>query len=417
LRRPVITVFEHEKLTLDGSYGKKIGPENLEILRAYYGEKGTGHFSLIHNGVKFCEYVGVLKIGKLTIEVLPKIDRGSEDKWKKILIDMLRKVGTLNILPTSETNLKIKENSILDLYFESFIRGIEQLTHQGLVKRYRKEQGNATSLKGKLLFQKHLSTNHTHHEKFFVEYPIYDKNHLLNQLLYKALKLVERINTNTFLESKLKILLLNFPELEDIKVSEGLFDKITYNRKTEPYRGSIQIAKMILLNYHPDINFGREKTIALMFDMNQLWERFVYVALKKHLTNGTVTQQASKPYVQIGSNRAVTLKPDVVIQTATNKYVLDTKWKLPMKNKPRIQDLQQMYAYTKYFNSDHTILCYPGTDDDFISGMFFNEQGAIGQHYDCSVLRLKFDESQYEKNTFIQDWQRDIVKRITNKCV
>lgn len=417
MKRLHIVVFEHEKLTLDGSYGRKINEENLEILRAYYGEKGTVHFSLIHNGVKFSEYVGVLKIGKLTIEVLPKIDRGSEEKWKKILIDMLRKVGALNILPSSQTNLKIKENSILDLYFESFIKGVEQLTHHGLVKKYRKIQANANSLKGKLLFQKHLNNNHVHHEKFFVEYPIYDKNHLLNQLLYKALKLVEKINTNTYLESKLKILLLNFPELEDIKVNDELFNQITYDRKTEPYRDSIQVAKMILLNYHPDINIGQEKTIALMFDMNQLWERFVYLALKKHLNNGTVTRQSSKPYVQIGLNRAVTLRPDVIIQTEINKYVLDTKWKLPIKNKPGVKDLQQMYAYTKYFNSDHTILCYPGTEDDFISGKFFNEQEHIRVHYNCSVLRLKFDETQYDKRTFIQDWQKDIVKRITNRCI
>jgi 5-methylcytosine-specific restriction enzyme subunit McrC len=78
---------------------------------------------------------------------------------------------------------------------------------------------------------------------------------------------------------------LNFPEISDIKVTKNTFNKITYSRKTEAYRSAINIAKLLLLNYHPDIRGGSNSILAIMFDMNKLWEEFVYKSLRKHLGN------------------------------------------------------------------------------------------------------------------------------------
>ena len=132
-----ITVFEHETIRTTNKGECKISKPQLEALQKFNGNEGVPYFNLIHNGVKFCEYVGVLQVGQLTIEVLPKIDGGGDENkghWKKILIDMLRKVSTFDVSVSSETNLKIKKNSILDLYIEAFLIQVEKLIHQGLIK-------------------------------------------------------------------------------------------------------------------------------------------------------------------------------------------------------------------------------------------------------------------------------------------
>ena len=65
-----IVVYEHETLRFDRGE-KRISENQLEALQLYYGEKGVPYYSLVHHGVKFGEYVGVLQVGNTTIEILP----------------------------------------------------------------------------------------------------------------------------------------------------------------------------------------------------------------------------------------------------------------------------------------------------------------------------------------------------------
>lgn len=414
MTKRTITVFEHESLRLGHPEEGRLSAKELECLQLHAGDDGVPYYSLIHKGVKFCGYVGVIALGGLNIEVLPKIDRGSEVQWRKILIDMLRKVGALEVMPTDEADLKLKKNSILDLYIWEFIKKVQLILHQGLLKKYRKEEGNTTSLKGKLLFQKHLAKNIVHQERFFVNYTVYDPHHLLNQLIYKALRLIKKLSLTNHITAKVDAILLDFPEMSDVVVSEQTFERIVYSRKNEHYRKAIMISRLLLLNYHPDINSGKNQVMALMFDMNWLWEKFVYLSLKKYLVDATIKPQANKPYWRLFGKRPVNLRPDVVIENAERTFVLDTKWKLPNGNKPGYTDLQQMYAYTKYFGSDHTILCYPGTDENFVDGHFHHEDSGHG-HYRCSVLRLKFDISMYPSQR-VSLWQKDIARTIGFYC-
>src|SRR5678815_3310776 len=97
IRDRLIPVFEHQALYTNKGEKRLTKPEH-QALENFYGEKGVPYFSLIHNGVRFCEYVGVIQIGNTVIEVLPKADRsGNTEIWRGILIGMLKAVGLLDI--------------------------------------------------------------------------------------------------------------------------------------------------------------------------------------------------------------------------------------------------------------------------------------------------------------------------------
>ncbi|MDI1304064.1 MAG: restriction endonuclease [bacterium] len=409
-----IVVFEHEILRFDRGE-KKITKDQFEALERYYGN-GVPFFKLVYNGVQFNEHVGVIQVGDTLIEVLPKADKNphseTEDKkWRDLLIGMLRAVGSFDIKSTSSTNLKIKPNTILDLYFELFIKEVEYLLHNGLVKKYRKKEGNVTALKGSLQFSKHIQQNLIHQERFYVRHSTYDVEHTLHFILYKTLKLLKQINTNNDLHSRIGVLLLHFPEMPDIKVSDATFEKLVYNRKNLHYEKAIEIAKLLLLKYHPDVSKARNHVLALMFDMNTLWEQFIYVSLKKNKTDfKKVKAQTSKHFWKPENGRRTAMKPDIYIETDNGNIVLDTKWKNLNGYNPSPDDLRQMYVYHEYFDAKKVALVYPGNSENSKAGTYLKKDGEHDNKI-CSVVLINVENE-------IKEWQKkigEVIKQFVDK--
>ncbi|HRG59342.1 MAG TPA: restriction endonuclease [Bacteroidia bacterium] len=402
-----ITVFEHQSLRINKG-DSTLPIDTLEALRKFYGESGVPYYSLIHNGVKFNSFVGVIKVGKYTIEVLPKADNNNDKKendWRDILIGMLRSIGAFQVSAPSMTNLKLKSNSILDLYIELFISEVEFLLNKGLIKQYHKIEGNQKSLKGTMLFSKNIVKNLVHQERFYVRSSIYDSQHTLNSVLYKTIKLLKQINSNVNLSSRIGSLLLNFPEMKDLTVNDAFFERIAYNRKNEDYKNGILIARLLLLNYHPDLSNGKSNVLALMFDMNLLWEQFIYKSLKKglykYIPEASITSQSNFKFWKPSQGNVMRLKPDIVIKTNENDYlILDTKWKNLNGKKPSPDDLRQMYTYSKFHKNAITVLAYPGLKN-ISESVFINETESNKDGAPCKIIEIPVMKN-------IQEWQNEI---------
>lgn len=410
-----ITVFEHQAIRLNQEIdGVKFDEHRLKALQGYYGEKGVPYFSLIHNGVRFNEYVGVIQVGEIVIEVLPKADNtfaGANEKkqWRDILIHMLFAVGIFDIHAPSSSALKLKSNLILDLYFELFINEIEYLLHSGLVKQYRKKEGNVTALKGSLQFGKQIQHNLTHQERFYVKHTTYDVEHKLHFILYKTIRLLKQINTNVGLHSRIGVLLLHFPEMPEIRVTEATFEKLIFTRKNQSYKKAIDIAKLLLLQYHPDVSKGGNNVLALMFDMNKLWEQFVYVSLRKHKqTSTTITAQTSKFFWKPESGNRSKMRPDIVVnKDKADCMVLDTKWKNLNGFNPSPDDLRQMYVYHEYYGAKRVALVYPGSESSKSSGVYLDPKTSKAIDKECSVISLSVEPR-------IKQWQQNIYNVFEN---
>lgn len=395
-----IRVYEHRSLRTDREEdGFKLTKAQLRILQEYHGEKGTPYFTLINNGVKFCAYVGVLQVGNLTIEVLPKTD-ASNDKgtWQQFLIAMLRATSMLNVEQTGFASLKIKSNSILDLYFLIFLQEVRYLQQTGLVKKYKTIESNNYSLKGSLVFGKHITQNLVHAERFYTRSTNYSNDNIFNKILVKTVKLIARIGKPS-VTAAAKSILLDFPECGSMAVSEATFSSLVFNRKTDAYRNAISIARLLLLNYHPDVRQGHNNVIALMFDMNLLWERYIYKKLSKVLNvryahQYIICEQLPSNFWKPDVGAAKTIKPDIVIYKGTQNgpahIVLDTKWKQPLNGKPDDNDLKQMLTYNLYKSSFKSLLVYPGNHNRRAVNGNFQMEG----HGSCSLVFLSLQISE-----------------------
>ena len=360
MKRTIIT-YEHRKLVRGKGKDDLLKAEELSALTAFHARGGHLYYDLIHRGVKFKSYVGVLRVVDLTIEVLPKVDdHPDENVWRNRLLDMLAVVPELSAAHPTSSQLRTRPNSILEHYLFLFANELETLLRGGLAKAYRQRTGNRTALRGKLELSKHLTENMVHKERFYVRDQVYNFDRPLNRILGQALRLAGRLATSAALRNRLGELSLRFPELPDQQpVTEETFLRLRYDRRTEAYRPAIQIARLLLLNYHPDLQSGRRHVLALLFNMNQLWEGFLLHSLRRYLPGYRASGKIAGGKYWIGPMKA-TLIPDIVIyQDEKPVAILDAKWKLPKNNRPSPSDLQQLFTYAGHFEVDRVALVYP----------------------------------------------------------
>ena len=424
--RSTIQVFEHQKL-----YYSDEGPfkkQHWKALSDYSEKEGLDYFTVLGKGIKFSNYVGVIQAGSLTIEVLPKTDNpaqaaanriseesnGEKSIWHQVLLDMLKECRLLKADRSNKAFLKLRSYSLLDIYLELFLAEAEQLLHEGLIKKYRKAEGNQPALKGQLIFAKNITQNLIHQERFYVKHTVYNSHNIFNQLLYKTLLVISKINNSSFINDKVNRLLFSFPELSDVKVSLDTFNRLVYDRKTERYRDALLISKMILLHYHPDITGGGENVVSILFDMNKLWEEFVYRRLKKEESNFKIkvmAQQSADFWKPSYNSYSKTIRPDIVLQYDTKEkrngvetevkksIVIDTKWKVLQSLTPSDEDLKQMFVYNLFWKCDKSVLLYPAILVESGSGDYHHYETPSTFVNACSVEKISVLDAENTKIT------------------
>lgn len=394
-KNKIISVFEYQNLRI-GDHGFK--QLHLDALLKLNELHNNAYFQPIAKGVRFNQYVGTIQVDGLTIEINPKADKSDDDnKWKGFLLHMLKACGKLSPQSTGVANVNRQYLNLLEVYFELYLKEVEKLIRKGLIKQYRLETKNTKALKGKLEFAGHIQHNLIHKERFYTKHQIYDTDHLIHQILRNATEIVEQFSRGTRIYDLTKRIELSFPKVKSEKITAQQLNSIKLNRKTEHYSYALELARLIILNYSPDIASGKEKMISLLFDMNELWEEFIYIQLKKYLTQNNsewvIEAQSTKSFIGFHY-----LKPDIVLtNTVTGeKIVIDTKWKLGDKY-VSIQDLRQVYTYGRYWNAEKVMLLYPGSNENQNFRQFVNSNDQLTHKCKLGFINVFNKEGGYNE--------------------
>jgi len=393
---PTIRVFEHTYLIVD-NINFNIAQFNSLVI---YNEKfGNKYFAVGYNRIYFTNYVGVIQTGNLIIEILPKADNlevandETKNKWHNALIHMLYIAGYLPIDSISFADLRLQNITLIELYYQIFIDEVKKISQEGLIKKFRKKTDNLQYLKGRLVFNKHISENYLHKELFYTEHQVYDNNNIYNRILKKALLVLKNTFKNNKLFTEICNLNILFENADDFKVTDKVFNSIKFNRSTQRYKKAITLAKMILQNYSPDIKSGQNNVTGILFDMNILFERVSYKLLKrseKHFKDKDLhlTCQKSKRFWNYQF-----IRPDIIGEYKINykkKYfIIDTKWKMPKNYLPSGDDLKQIFTYNIQFSANKGILLYPEIKKINTISNDFNETDVLNkefQNHSCSTF-------------------------------
>lgn len=373
-----LQVFEHQKLRI----GERLSQQQWQALVAFLQRQGERYFTVLHNGIQFSHYVGALQVGDLTIEILPKIDETEGANLQPVLLDVLRECRILQPESVATASLQARNGSLLEIYIIDFLNEIEKLLQQGLTQTYISNSQNRKIFKGKLLMHKQLQHNLLHHERFFTETFEFSYAHPFNRILYTALLSLHEIALRPIVATKLQSVLAPFPPLEFWNAPLPDFDTLRFDRHTLRYKNALQTAFLILQQTQPDVRAGRLPVLSILFDMNFLFEAYIFRQLQKAATEReSVKRQVPKSFWNRRS-----IQPDILLTIDNQPIVIDTKWKKLQKVSPTMEDLRQIFVYNQYFEATHSVLVYPrvrGLKD--LSAVPFQPIAGSGTTYFCEV--------------------------------
>lgn len=168
-----VNLFEHQKISYE-ELGWTSGNPYLELLENLNDTSSDTLIEIGRHSLKATQYVGVLRVMDLTIQVLPKIDydqRGSvdaspgsiphktaENSARDNLLHMLSYVEDIRIHKQTAAELRTLEQDWFELLIRFFAVELHKQLLQGPYRTYIREEEDLPVLRGKWLIAKQLAT-------------------------------------------------------------------------------------------------------------------------------------------------------------------------------------------------------------------------------------------------------------------
>lgn len=362
-------VYEHQRLVVGEPCATRRGPvefteAHFDVLARYQEHTGTSALRLGHRSVRLAQHVGYLRVGPVTLEIYPKLGAGRPDEdWRALLLHMLRVVAGVRLTTHEHAPLRSRAGDLYEVLVGLFLDQVHALLREGLVRSYREVEQNSPTFRGRLLVGPHARANAAHQERVFVAFEVHDADHLVNRILWRALERVRRTTSSSDLLHRAEAAAVAFPEVTDTPIQTSDWGRLHFDRRTERYREAIGLARMILRDERPDLRWGDGEVVALLFDMNALFEAYLEQAMRG-LPGVRVQSQVKKRFWQPIGEGARVLKPDLALRVDGEErpVIVDAKWKIPPQGRPADDDLRQVFAYLHAFDSTRGVLLYPRAD-------------------------------------------------------
>lgn len=373
-----ITVVEHEVVPvvprLDRPGQKALTGKEVDGLVAIGVKLGIRVAEFVaRDRIKIQQFVGLAHLCGRDIEVLPKIESQIGDAPTSVarhnLLRMLLAAHDVDVHVPGLASATLSDASWLDTFIRAFCLELAEQVRRGMTRRYRTDEDNLATLRGRLVVEEQLRRNFIHMERIACEFDEFDEDHLLNQVFKLALTRMGRCARSIGAQRLVNELALSFNGVSAPAMSKGWWRKVGLDRLSARFTQPLRMAQMFLDGASPDVSHGESESYALLFDMNDLFEKFVGRELRLRLQPQGLRvhlQHARHHLMRDPSTGAnlFALRPDIVVlKDGKAVCIADTKWKRLSLEERKLGlqqgDLYQMLAYADRYACDSILMLYP----------------------------------------------------------
>jgi 5-methylcytosine-specific restriction enzyme subunit McrC len=370
----VISIVEHQTLPIVTKREEGVCAITHTEAKKLAGMKSlpAGAFSWQHNALKWSQFCGVVRIGELMLEILPKIHGKEEDpgSCRTALVRMLKTAGFMKLNKVGAASIRVQNHTILDVFIQDLCDRVDKELLQGKIRKYRTREENLPVLRGKLLSDYQLRHNLAHRERLYCQFDELSEDILVNQTIKFTLRTLLSLAQRRVVKNGIYKLLYAFDKVSDISLEEARSSTVQFNRAEERYAGIYRTCMQFLQSLYQDVATGAELSFSLMFDMNRLFESWVASVLKPtaHKFDLLLREQGPRRYLVYREDidrELFQLRPDISLLNSEGHAVViaDAKWKLLDKSESKLgisqSDLYQMQAYASRYGIKQLLLLYP----------------------------------------------------------
>lgn len=270
-------------------------------------------------------------------------------------------------------NLNDEESiAAIDYFVVSLLQVIEEIYANGLITEISQESKKDNKIRGKLDIQKQIRKCPSF-DSFYVEKTEPSKNIIINQVIKKALIVAAELTQLEWIRSLVVSAIDYFFGVDDIEeIAKDSFPTVSdyTSIKRDDYEKALRFSKFILFGYDPLAGDGASSFPEFLLDMNEVFEFYVTVGLKRIFKEGFENKKRFSLGVgpeDIPMDRKY-IELDGYYCDDGHKVVLDTKNKYRMVLDRDIPDfiagnpdIYQQYYYASRVNAKNIILVYPSS--------------------------------------------------------
>ncbi|MHA1410714.1 MAG: McrC family protein, partial [Candidatus Odinarchaeia archaeon] len=340
--------------------------------------KGNIVSFLQNNAVNFGNFVGFIKIGDITLELLPKLINPFDDLNEKTIqtarVNLFRMLSYVyEFTPRFDKTINViaSKRNLLEVLIFLFAEALDVEVNRGLFREYVEEELRSRYLRGTLQVEKQL--RNIDKTWFEVKTREYTANNELNKFLKIAAKKMIGLTRDKNTKRKLENIYKLMDDVKETPIERIKFNKITFNRLNNRFKPIYDTAMLILLRSAFSFTASKLNIFYFIMDMNRLFEAFFTNFLMKHRAEVGLREFEIFPqtrgrlrYMFIDErteNNFFMEIPDIKITRLNSPQdialIIDTKYKiLPDNSKHSPHDLYQIKSYCDDYDADALII-YP----------------------------------------------------------
>ncbi len=379
MKNKIITLSEFEEIPFS-MLEERVGKGSAHFLNKLNRLHGVELFRLSYNTVKATQFVGFVKILGYTIQVVPKIFGDDKTHNLQFLLQLLRYTKKISIKEHEMGLLSELKDDFLEIIIYLFAKNLRDLLKRDFKKAYIEFEDNTPFLKGKLLIDKQVSKNSINNTTFCCRFEQFTENNLMNQLFKYVASILIKVSNSVPNKKLLEDILIFLCDVEYVCLSSSDIERIHFTRLNSTYEPLVNLCRLILENMSVQFISSKLETFMFMFDMNRLFEEFVFEFIKKNrsriFVNDTDQVIFVKDQIYVGTLYGeFKMRGDMLIQCCSGKRILlDTKYKVlddeVIHGGLSQSDFYQMFAYStsqeqKYKDIFLLYPCKETTGNDF----------------------------------------------------